>query len=340
VGEKQGISKDVLQPGWYFINPFEAKLSKIPIGCWEYNVKVEFDEVEVNGVKVKKPREGTGISVPTSDGKRIYLDVSVIWGNLPEYCPYNLEEYGQVEDIEKKVIAPQLDSICLSEGRNLSTLSFIQGQEREKFQSRIDGDMKRVCHEKKIVVHIVVIRDFYPDLLIRATLQAGKIAEEEKKTLEKEMVRDTVAAQLEKAKRIVATKVSDFDAETGKLVASEKALGQKEAAEKLAKAEQRVADLNKQAAEIMAEMVRISGKADADVVEAMKKADASKLVFEIQACGGAEQYNRITLADSLKDLQVRFIHTGPGTLWTNFSDLLKPDLEDVAAKKILEANQK
>jgi cytochrome c551/c552 len=154
------------------------------------------------------------------------------------------------------------------------------------------------------------------------------------------MVRDTVAAQLEKAKRIVATKVSDFDAETGKLVASEKALGQKEAAEKLAKAEQRVADLNKQAAEIMAEMVRISGKADADVVEAMKKADASKLVFEIQACGGAEQYNRITLADSLKDLQVRFIHTGPGTLWTNFSDLLKPDLEDVAAKKILEANQK
>ncbi len=338
-GTSQGVSDKIVQPGFYFFNPRERQITRMAIGFWEWNARVEFEEVLVEGQKVKKPREGTGISVPTKDGKKAYFDASVIWGTVPENCAYDYEHYGLIDDIQKKVIEPQIISACQKFGRQMSSMNFIQGTDRETFQKNVEKDVKETCAEKKVLVSLVLIRDFYPDPVIRASLQAGKIAEEEKKTLEKEMVRDTIASQLEKAKRMVVTSVSDFDAETEALAAEEMERGLKEAAEMKAKAEQRVAELNKQAALINAEIVKIQGQADADVIEATKKADATKLGFEITACGGAEQYNRITLTESLLEkLNIKFIHTGTGTFWTNFGDTaISPELKDLADKALLQS---
>lgn len=341
MGTSHGVSNRILQPGFYFFNPQERQIVRMPIGFWEWTARTEFEDAEIEGKRVKVPKEGTGISVPTKDGKKAYFDASVIWGTIPENCAFDYEHFGNVQDIQKKIIEPQIVSACQKFGRQMSSMNFIQGFDRETFQKNVEEDVKETCAEKKVLVSLVLIRDFFPDPTIRASLQAAKIAEEEKKTLEKEMVRDTIAAQLEKAKRMVVTSMSDFDAETDALAAEEMEMGMKSAAETKATADQQVADLQKQTALIRADILKIQGQAEADVVEANAKAQATKLAFEIAASGGAEQYNRITLAESLMDtLNIKFIHTGNGTFWTSFGEAAtSPEIKDLADKVLLQGSK-
>ncbi len=336
-GGGKGIRSEVLQAGYYNINPAEVKVDTVEIGyrVWDIQTEVEQKAVIEKGVRkiVKTIKPGSGVSFPLADGKEMHLDFTVVWGIFPEDAPRIIGEYGNVADVERKIIEPQVLSICKNAGSNLTTQEFIEGDTREKFQQDVTVALQAMGREKGIHFLIALVRGFHPAEDIKATIQARMLAEEEKITLKIEQDRDVVAADLEQAVRRVEVAVKDYDAESETLVKQEMEQGNKTAAETEAQADRKVAELQRQAAEINAQVVKILGQAEADVIEATKKAEATRLQLLIDAYGGADSYNLATFADKLpENLDVEYRYAGEGTFWT---DDPGASLIEHAAKKML-----
>ena len=339
-GKDKGILPRILQAGYYNINPAEIRVDSVEIGydVWDARTEVTMTTVQDkdgSARQVRKIKEGSGVAFPLADGKQMYLDFTVVWGIFPEDAPRIIREYGTVAMVEQKIIEPQVLSICKNAGSNLTTKEFIEGETREKFQQAVTQALQVIGKEKGIHFLIALVRGFHPDEDIKATIQAQMLAEEEKITLKMEQQRDTVAAALEQARRMVEVAVKDFDAETEALVREEEEKGRKKADQTKAQADRTVAALLKTAEETKAQTVKILGRADADVIEAKKKAEAKKLELLIEAYGGPDQYNLATFAESLpEDIRIEYRYAGKGTLWTD----MKTTLSEMAAKKILESS--
>ena len=337
-GKEKGILPTVLQAGYYNINPMEIRVDPVEIGYRVWDVRTEIEKVtDASGKQVQMPKGGSGVSFPLADGKEMHLDFTVVWGIFPEDAPRIIGEYGTVEMVERKIIEPQVLSICKNAGSNLTTQEFIEGDTREEFQTEVTNSLKEMGAKKGIHFLIALVRGFHPAEDIKATIQARMLAEEEKITLKIEQQRGAVAASLEQARRMVDVAITDFDAQTDALVQEEMEVGNKGAAEVRAGADRKVAGLEKQAAEINAEIIKILGQAEADVIEATKKAEAKRMELLIAAYGGPEQYNLATFAESLpEDISIEFRYAGEGTFWTDIKDSLR----DVAAMKLLSAPPK
>jgi len=332
-GDKKGVLNTVLAAGYYNINPMEIRVDSIEVGYRVWDIMSQIETVNIGGKTVNRIKEGTGVSFPLADGKQMHLDFTVVWGIFPENAPRIISEYGNVQMVESKIIEPQVLSICKNAGSNLTTREFIEGSTREEFQRNVTKELKEMGKKKGINFLIALVRGFHPDEDIKANIQKRMIAEEEKITLRIVQERDTVAAQLEEAERMVDIAIRDFDAETQALVQEEHEQGLKTAAETRAEADRLVAGLEKQTAEIDARIVKTLGQAQADVIEAQKKAEATKLQLLIDAYGGAEQYNLATFAESLPDnIQIEYRYSGEGTFWTNPG----ADLIEMGARKILQ----
>ena len=223
-------------------------------------------------------------------------------------------------------------SICKNAGSNLTTQQFIEGATREAFQEKVTDSLQTMGKEKGINFLIALVRGFHPAEDIKANIQASMLAEEERITLKVAQARDSVAADLEEATKMVDIAVRDFDAETQALVQEEREKGLKQAAETRAEADRDVAELRKDTAELAAQIVKILGQAEADVIEALKTAEATRLQLLIQAYGGPEEYNLATFAESLpEDIRIEYRYSGEGTFWTNTDT----SLIELGAKKIL-----
>ena len=336
-GNNKGILPAVLQAGYYAINPEQVKVNIIGIGYDVLDMHVDYtttNERDAAGrmVAVQKPKEGTGISFPLADGKQMYLDITVVWGVFPADAPRIVSDYGTLDQLEEKVIMPQVLSICKNAGSDLTTRDFIAGNTRDKFQEKVTSDLQKIGQEKGIHFLIALVRGFHPDAQISQTIQARMLAEEEIITLGIEQQRDTVAAQLEAGKRKVATALQDFNAETLALVAEQRQEGLKASATVKAEADRKVAALERQVAELDAQGVKINGKAEADVLSNTSRAEAELMKLLINAYGGADSFNLATFAKSLpEDLKIEYHYAGPGTLWTDVTQ----NLQDLAAKKVI-----
>lgn len=336
-GPDKGILPSVLQAGYYATNPELIRVTYVGIGYDVMDVHTEYENVKVkdkdgNLKTIKKPKEGTGVSFPLADGKQMYLDATVVWGVFPEDAPRVVREYGTLDDLQDKIIIPQVVSICKNAGSDLTTQDFIRGVTREQFQERFTQELQRIGKDKGIHFLIALVRGFHPDPEIAETIQAKMIAEEEMITLGYEQQRDSAAADLEAAKRKVQTALRDFDAQTAAMVAGEKEEGLKQAATMKADADRKVAAIDKLAAEITAKATLIAGKADADVQEMTARSEAQLQTLMVSAYGGAKNYNLATFAKALPpNLQVEYRYAGAGTLWTD----IRGDAVDVAARKTL-----
>jgi hypothetical protein len=334
-GANKGISQKVLQAGYYDLNPEQVKVTVVGIGYDVQEMAVDYEERQVKDATGKTsrqmvPREGTGVNFPLADGKQMYLDMTVVWGISPADAPRIVQDYGTEEMLEQKVIIPQILSICKNAGSDLTTKDFIAGNTRDQFQERVTQELQAMGKEKGIHFLIALVKGFHPDPEITATIQARMLAEEEIITLSTEQARDTVAGELEGAKRKVATALKDFDSETTALVAKQKEEGLKEAAMAKATADRQVAALNRQVAELDAKGVQIDGKAEADVLERTGTAEAELMKLLVTAYGGPDAFNLATFAKNLpEDLHVEYHYAGPGTLWTDQS------IQDVAARKVI-----
>jgi hypothetical protein len=208
-GPNKGILPTVLQPGRYNINPEEISVTEYEVGYDVLEIHTELELADVTDEdgtvhKEEVPKKGTGVCFPLSDGKDMQLDLTAVYGIFPEDAPYCLGHYGLWDDVKEKIVKPQVLSVCKNEGSNLSTLQFIEGETREDYQNRVIDTLRKTGEEKKIHIKVVLVRGFHPNPEITRTIQAKRIAEEERLTLLEEQKRDVVAAHLEEAKRKVS----------------------------------------------------------------------------------------------------------------------------------------
>ena len=70
---QRGVLREVLQPGIYYLNPFEKSVKVIWVG---YNLMSQ----------TKKTAAADAISFPSKDGFTVQVDVTVVWGLHPNHA--------------------------------------------------------------------------------------------------------------------------------------------------------------------------------------------------------------------------------------------------------------
>ncbi|GIK17032.1 MAG: hypothetical protein BroJett003_19960 [Planctomycetota bacterium] len=328
---ERGTMRNVLQPGVYFINPKLQKVILVEVGFNEYS-QVKLSE-----------SENYRIAFSSETGFLIRVGVTVIWGIHPSHAAQIINEFGNVDGVLDKIIAPQLRSICRNIGATYAARDFIQGERREEFQKEMTEELRRVCGDKHVEVLLALVREVEvhaPDAAvgevsedIKKTIQQSFLAIESQLTKDKQREAAIVKAALEEERKKIDIAREMIQADTRLMVADIEADGEKEAARMRAQADLEAAALQSQVAELDAQRVQILGQAAADVERFKKEAEAEGFKMLVEAFGSPHAYNLYTFAQNFQPQAIRLFFAGEGTFWTDLDRL-----EDAAAAKVLQSS--
>jgi hypothetical protein len=317
LGEK-GVLKDVLQPGLYYINPYEFRVEEVEVG--------------INQVSFLK---GSHLRFPSEDAFEIELEATVEWELLPENVAQVMAEFGKKEAIEEKVMVPQSRSIGRIEGSKHGAKEFLLGEGREQFQDSFRNELLRIGKQKNLNILSAFIRHIIiPDTLL-APIKESFVAVEKEKTAKVWEETRRSAALLERERTLIDQRRREVQAETAALIATIVAQTDQEVANIEAQTRLRVADMQQQIAALDAERTRTLGTARAAVTALRGNAVAGGFNQKVTAFrGDAASFARYNFARQLADdFAVRIIHSGPGTLWTDLKGTA--GISDLSGLKIL-----
>jgi hypothetical protein len=317
-GEK-GVRKDVLQPGLYYINPYEYRVEEVEVG--------------INQVSFLKESH---LRFPSEDAFEIELEASVEWELLPENVAQVMAEFGAKEAIEEKVIVPQSRSVGRIEGSKHGAKDFLLGQAREQFQDSFRAELLRVGKQKNLNILSAFIRHIIiPDTLL-APIKESFVAVEQEKTAKVWEETRRSAAALERERTLIEQRRREVQADTAALVATVVAQTEQEVANIEAQTRLRVAEMQQQIAALEAQRTRTLGTARANVIALQGNAVAGGFEQKVTAFrGDAASLARYNFARHLADdFTVRIIHAGPGTLWTDLKGTA--GISDLSGLKILQ----
>jgi hypothetical protein len=333
-----GIQDDVLPPGIYAINPKERQIDIVSIGynAKEISTQKQMDEngkiiVDESGEGL--PVDDTGISFPSSDGFKIHMDFSVVWGVLPNQCPDMIRRFGNLEAVEQKIIIPQCGSICRNNGSRMGAVELLVGDTRQKFQATVDTAFQKVLKEKNLTLLYGLVRHIYIPKEVREPIQKGYIADELTLTREQETTTAKTEADLREAEQKVLLETAKVTEVTKKLVANVKATGQTTADQMEADTARQVATIDRQAAEIDAQRTVTLGEAESKAKKLQEQAKAELFGLAVKAFGEPTAYTQWEFAEGLpEDIDLKMIYAGTGTLWTDLKGVV-PTLQLKNAEK-------
>jgi hypothetical protein len=328
LGRTNGIQNDTLPAGLYPINPKEQQVDLISIG---YNAeelstdkkKDSNGQVALDESGEEQPVPDTGISFPSSDGFKIYMDFSAVWGVLPEQAPDIIRRFGNLEAVKQKVIIPQCESICRNSGSKLGAVALLVGKSRQQFQTDVDDAFKKILTEKNISLLYGLVRHIYIPREVREPIQKGYVANELSLTRNQETTTAKMEASLREAEQTVLLEAARITEGTKKLVAETKATGQKEAETIAAETEKKVAAIDLKCAQFDAQKTVALGEAENASKRMQQEAKAQLFELAVKAFGEPTAYTRWQFAQGLpEDIELKMIYSGPGTLWTDLKGLL------------------
>jgi len=323
-----GIQDDVLPPGLYAINPKERQIDIVSVGYDAKDISTEKQKDENGKMVVDESGEGlpvsdTGIFFPSSDGFKIHMDFSVVWGVLPDQCPDMIRRFGNLAAVEQKIIIPQCESICRNNGSRMGAVDLLVGDTRQKFQEDVDAAFKKVLKEKNLTLLYGLVRHIYIPKDVREPIQKGYIADELTLTREQETTTAKTEANLREAEQKVLLEAAKITEETKKLVASIKATGQQTADQMEADTARKVATVDREAAEIDAQRVVTLGEAEAQAKKLQQQSKAELFGLAVKAFGEPTAYTQWEFAEGLpENIDLKMIYAGPGTLWTDLKGVV------------------
>lgn len=342
-GAKKGVQDNVLPPGIYPINGREQAIDIVGIGLWDTSVSVDkvFDK-QTGLVKIDESGEplfednDSGIDFPSSDGFKIHMDFTAVWGIDPEHAPNVVRKFGNKDEVEQKVTIPQIESICRNLGSSYKAEKLLVGEDRKIFQDDVQTAFEDVLKEKNLRFQYGLVRKIYIPLEVRTPKQAAFIADELTLTRQAEQLTEKQNAELAEATKMIELERDQVEAETKKMVAKAIAEGDKEfgeinattkemvelvrkdVEETEATTEKLVAAIDRETAELEAQATVLLGEAEAEAIKMKEEADASLQELAIAAFGSREAYNAYVFANELPDdLKLDFIYAGEGTFWTD-----------------------
>lgn len=326
--QKTGIQDKVLPPGLYPVNPREQQIDIVSVGYWETSINIDVKGSIGDLVKADEKGGGNvddhikgGISFPSSDGFKITMDFTAIWGLMPDQAPNAIRKFGSVDMVEQKVVIPQIESICRNNGSEYSAVQLLVGQEREKFQNDTLVEFNGVLKEKGISLLSGLVRHIYIPQQVRQPIQLAFISDELKLTREQEQLTAKGEADLKEAERKVELEQERVKAETKKLAAEKLAEGQKTVGETEAETRQLVAAIDKETAKLKADAKLTLGKAENEGKQLVEEAKANRFKLAVEAFGTPSAYNNWTFATNLPEkIKLRMLYAGPGTFWTDMKN--------------------
>jgi regulator of protease activity HflC (stomatin/prohibitin superfamily) len=324
-GLQAGIQNTVLQPGLYPINPNEQHVDIIGIGYTALSVKSNFVSQDGKPVLDESGEplvldDESGITFPSTDGFRIHMDFTAVWGIMPDQAADVIRKFGTLQAVETKVVIPQIESICRNEGSSLGAVDLLVGDTRQKFQETVSASFHRILEDKGLTLLHGFVRNIHIPQNIRKPIQEKFVADELKLTRDQEQLTARTEAELREAERKVELETDRIGAETTKLVAEAVADGQKLAEETRAETLKQVAAVERQTAELEAQATVNLGRAKADAKKAEAEAKSELFGLAVGAFGSGEAYNQWVFATGLpQDLRLDLFYAGSGTLWTDLS---------------------
>ena len=326
-GHERGIQDKVLPPGLYPINPREQHVDIVEIGFRETSITVK---KMMNGKEVAHDESGeplavpdSGIGFPSNDGFDIQLDFTAIWGVMPGQAPEVIRTFGTVQEVERKVIQPQSESICRNNGSRMSAVELLVGNTRQKFQVETSDTFQNVLSDKGLTLLYGLVRHIYIPREIRIPIQEGYIANELKITREEEQTTARIEANLREAEKKVELESARVTVETEKMVANSIAEGERKAREIDAETARKVAEIENKIAQLDAKREVLLGQADATAKKLAEEAKAEKFGLAVQAFGTPTAYNKWEFAQGLPEtIDLKLFYAGEGTLWTDLNGVM------------------
>lgn len=326
--QKAGIQPKVLPPGIYPINSREQQVDIVEIGYRESTVAVTKQRNPDGSLRVDEAGEpliaegDDGINFPSSDGFSIHMDFTAIWGLMPDQAAHAIQTFGNVDQVENKVVLPQIESICRNNGSEFSAVQLLVGEDREKFQQGNLDEFQQVLTDKQITLLYGLVRHIYIPKEVRQPIQTAFIADELKLTREQEQETAKAEADMREAEKKVELEAEKVRADTEKQVAEKLADGDKQVGEIGAEGRRLVAAVAKETADLQAQATLKLGQAENDGKKLVEQARAGRFKLAVEAFGTPKAYNTWVFASGLPDdIDLRLLYAGQGTLWTDMKNL-------------------
>lgn len=351
-GATIGVQNATLPAGIYPINTKEQQVDIVEIGYRETTIAVKQLRLEDGQLDVDEAGEpqianaDAGINFPSNDGFPINMDFTAIWGVMPNQAADAVSTFGNVDEVENKVVIPQTESICRNHGSQYSAVELLVGEDRSKFQldtskafgiimegedANGNGELDegedlnengKLDLGKNLTLLSSLVRHIYIPKGVREPIQFKYIADELTITRDQEQKTAVKEADLEEAKERVLLEGQRVENETDKLYEVALAEGRKQAGEIEAETDQLTAAIDKKTAVMDAEATVVRGEATANAKKLLEEAKSQKFELAVKAFGSPEAYVRWVFASELPDeVKLNLLYAGEGTFWTDLKGM-------------------
>jgi regulator of protease activity HflC (stomatin/prohibitin superfamily) len=274
---ERGVQPGTLEPGTYYLNPYETKVSLVD--CRSHRFNLGGDEGE--------------LSFLSADGFPIALDGAVEFRILPDkvaemFVKYNEDFNGESidEEIVAKIITPESRSLSRIGGSKLSGGQFISGEDREKFQEDLVKSLKQNCQKQGIEILAVAITSIKPPEDIAVPVQQRDIARQKLAQYQREKLQQVSEAKLKVEVVLAEQKKRVVEAEQEVVEKTTRAEQEQQVAKTLAEQKLKVAQTRLEAAKDKASAMLAKAGADAEVIKFDNAAEAAGLAAQVAAFEG------------------------------------------------------
>jgi regulator of protease activity HflC (stomatin/prohibitin superfamily) len=273
---ERGVQSATLEPGTYYLNPYEARVSQVDCRSRRFNLGHEGE-----------------MSFLSADGFPITLDGVVEFRILPNkvaemYVKYNEDFNGEAidEEIISKIIMPESRSLCRLGGSKLSGGQFISGEDREKFQTELVKSLTQNCQKQGIEILAVAITSIKPPDDIAQPVQQREVAKQKLAQFRRERLQQLSEAKLKVEVVLAEQKKRVVEADQEVVEKTTKAEQEQKVAVTLAEQKLKVARTRLEAAKDKATAMLAKAEADAEVIKFDNAAEAAGLAAQVSAFQG------------------------------------------------------
>lgn len=258
------------------------------------------------------------VQFPSSDGFSILLDMTVEFELLPENISRIFMLYGDLPAVVSKIILPQILSVSRMKGSDYKARDFIDGGGREKFQQEMTAELVRILGEKHILVRNAIVRHVEVPSEILEPIQQASIAKEQDLTNKTQRETAKKQAELNTEMAMVQQLKKETEQETLKITATTAAEMKKDVAVIEAQAKLDVAKLDLERATVEAKIIRTRGEAEVKAKFAVENEKALGERRRVKVFKDSSTLADLVFAENMAtNLEIRVIHAGEGTLWTD-----------------------
>lgn len=189
------VQDGVLESGLHVINPF-VDITTFSIQTENYTMSAKTGEGAVQG--------DDAISVLSSDGLEVRIDLSVLYKVIPAKAPYIYQNIGV--DYENKIVRPVTRTAIRDNAVNYVAVD-LYSTKREEFQFKINKSITDNFAKNGLAVQQILVRNITLPATVRASIESKIQAEQEAQKMQFVLQKERQEAD---RKRVEAQGIADY----------------------------------------------------------------------------------------------------------------------------------